>query len=62
MLDQVDKLKIAFVTDIHLNQSGMEKLKQWMIEYSNTEPQFDYCLIGGDTANCHYDLMSHNEQ
>ena len=62
MLDKVDKLKIAFVTDIHLNDLGIEKLEKWMIDHTNTEPQFDYCFIGGDTANCHHDLKTHQEE
>ena len=62
MLDKVERLKIAFVTDIHLNKNGLAKLADWANIHYNTEPKFDYCFIGGDKANCHHDKMTHNEQ
>lgn len=60
MLQNVSRLKIMFLTDIHLNHSAIDKLESWVLEHYNTQPNFDYCLIGGDTANCDYSKNSHN--
>ncbi len=62
MLDKAERLKIAFVTDIHLNKAGIEKLSDWAIGHYNNESKFDYCFIGGDTANCDHDKMNHDEE
>ena len=56
MLDKTERLKIVFVTDIHLNKEALNQLEKWSIEFSNTEPQFDYCFIGGDTANWNHQV------
>lgn len=57
----MDRLKIGFVTDIHLNKLGLQKLQAWIDEHYNTQPRFDYCLIGGDTANCDHTMNTHDE-
>lgn len=36
MLDKVERLKIVFVTDIHMNRSAVEKLAEWTNGYYNT--------------------------
>lgn len=61
MLDKVQRLKIVFVTDIHLNKNAINKLSEWANFHYNTEPKFDYCFIGGDTGKCNHDKMDHNE-
>lgn len=38
------------------------KLRSWIDEHYNSEARFDYCLIGGDTANCHHDKNTHDEE
>lgn len=54
MLEKLQNLKIVFVTDIHLHAPGLAKLEEWANIYHNSESKFDYCLIGGDTANCNH--------
>jgi hypothetical protein len=36
MLDKAERLKIAFVTDIHLNKAGVEKLSDWANQHYNS--------------------------
>ena len=33
-----------------------------MLEHYNIQPNFDYCLIGGDTGECDYSKNSHDEE
>lgn len=45
------KLRIIFITDIHMKWDYLESLKKWYIDHTNSHEPFDFVFIGGDTEN-----------
>lgn len=52
-------LDIILVSDIHLNLDILPRLAK-SIQANGS--RFDYCLVGGDIANCDHDGKSHDEK
>lgn len=54
---QGQKLDIIIVSDLHLNFDNIDRLA---LKVKNSGYRFDYCLVGGDIANCDHETHSHN--
>lgn len=46
------ELRLVFVSDIHLSFDNLRKISEFA---GSSNLKFDYCLVGGDIANCQPD-------
>lgn len=52
-------LDILFISDLHLNKLNVDRLIE---QVSASKLHLDYCLIGGDIAECNHQTKTHDEE
>jgi Icc-related predicted phosphoesterase len=53
------KLNVLFISDLHMQLAQVERLGQ---QVRAQKLHFDYCLVGGDLANCDHANKTHHEE